>query len=276
MVEWNNVEPAMATPASSAGALGDFGNWLGGPHVGGDGWHHAGQVLAEGPICRACMTLDSGESVWVEGPAGSQMKRLLRAVAQLGIRSTTDLARGQTTVCVLVSKAHALASRVLTRRGLDPVPLYVLGDEAEDPVLSELEVLSAGADAYWEPSLCPDVLSSRVRAALRFFTKANSEDRCRRVSLCNSDRSLKVGNRTFRMSRREFDVLACLSTQHGDWIPSRMLHQKVFGPSRAYDSSLVRTHVWNIRRKLGPEAWVLRSDRELGVMLMRDRSEALG
>ena len=87
------------------------------------------------------------------------------------------------------------------------------------------------------------------------------------LELRAATRLLVVRNKAVVRSSRELDLVRYLYERAGLWVSKEEFFREVFGTPLGYDSSLIRTHVSNIRRKLDEHAWVLRTNRELGVML---------
>lgn len=81
--------------------------------------------------------------------------------------------------------------------------------------------------------------------------------------------TVRLGTRTVRLTRSELRVFAYLAERRGKWVPSDRLRRDVLGevPAPGSDSPLLRVHIRNIRKKLGPAAGKLVSKRRQGFML---------
>jgi len=76
-----------------------------------------------------------------------------------------------------------------------------------------------------------------------------------------------VGDRAFDFSRREIEILSVLCSKPGEWVSREQVLDTVLEKPAKQGSSLLRTHILNIRRKLGPQEWLVQTDRSHGVML---------
>lgn len=97
----------------------------------------------------------------------------------------------------------------------------------------------------------------------------------RRGELRDAEHALALGSITYVFSPREFEVVRYLWRYRGGWVSRGRLLRDVFGAHVSYDPSIVRMHILNIRRKLGADASVLRTDRAAGAMLAIDVDDEL-
>jgi DNA-binding response OmpR family regulator len=81
--------------------------------------------------------------------------------------------------------------------------------------------------------------------------------------------TVQLGARKVRLTRSELRVFAYLARHRGKWVASNRLRRDVLGeaPDQDSDSPLLRVHIRNIRKKLGPAASKLVSKRRQGFML---------
>ena len=56
-----------------------------------------------------------------------------------------------------------------------------------------------------------------------------------------------------RLTRTEFDILACLATNAGCVVTSKMLLEHVWGPEYSAGTQTLRVHVGHVRRKIKPD-----------------------
>ncbi len=78
---------------------------------------------------------------------------------------------------------------------------------------------------------------------------------------------LKVGDLVVRLTTTEAKVMAVLYRQRGQWVSHEVIREGVTSGSAIYDSSLVRVHLHNIRKRLGAFAWIVHTERNRGSML---------
>ena len=224
-----------------------------------------------GPLTSILVTLPAGHEVRVDGP-----RDLVDGVA-FGIggrihpaRESGSAAAQANTVAARVRlwivppAARPTADEVARLRALESnTYLVVVGSACPD---AEISVLLAGADAYWTLPLTASVLLARVQAILRrelgFLQASPSE-----VVLHSRERLMQVGETFVQLSPREYCLVEYLHAQRGRWVSTEQVRLALFPGGNGYDSSLIRTHVHNIRRKLAAKARVIQTARGRGLML---------
>jgi DNA-binding response OmpR family regulator len=87
----------------------------------------------------------------------------------------------------------------------------------------------------------------------------------------------RVGSVEAHLTKSEFAIFAYLAEKPGRWISADDVLRDVLGPNHAAGTSLVRVHVHNMRRKLGPMAQAISVQRGKGYRLALESvdSEAL-
>jgi DNA-binding response OmpR family regulator len=70
------------------------------------------------------------------------------------------------------------------------------------------------------------------------------------------------------LTRAEFSIVEYLAHQREKWVPHEELAARVLNANLTYDSALVRVHLLKIRRKLGPLAELLVTQRGRGTRLL--------
>jgi len=147
-------------------------------------------------------------------------------------------------------------------------PICVLSarDEVEDRVAG----LQAGADDYLVKPFAMDELVARLRALLRrrpavereVFTAGDL-----RVDL--GRREAARGGEPLALTRREFELLACLVQHAGIVLTRAQLLERVWGYDWEADSNVVDVFVGYLRRKLeaGGRPRVLHTVRGVGFVL---------
>lgn len=226
----------------------------------------------------AITALNTGSIVWTEGTQGGAVDHVSALLADLGIR--WQRAHDRTNhgwhewrgsqeppnLWTLVGY-HDAASRISEIRAVHSrVPIHVVGlpDDARDAEHEALALLE-GADGYSAWPVDRPCFLARVVAILR--REAGAFPVGQKVVLRSDRQQLLVGNKAISLSPREYSLVEQLDRCAGQWVPRDELFQKVFGSRATYDSSLLRTHIFNLRKKLGDCEWVLRTHRGRGVML---------
>ena len=68
--------------------------------------------------------------------------------------------------------------------------------------------------------------------------------------LDNTRGELRQGDRAVRMTRTNRKLLMLLVANRASWTTYHQISEHLFGPEQAHHESLVRVHVYNLRRKL--------------------------
>jgi two-component system, OmpR family, KDP operon response regulator KdpE len=130
------------------------------------------------------------------------------------------------------------------------IVLSAVGDEAE-----KVRALEAGADDYVTKPFGPRELIARVQAALRRSRGATDEPTIRDdgLEVDLAARMVRVDGDEVHLTPIEFDLLRTLARQRGRLLTHRALLVDVWGPEYADDTAVLRTHIANLRRKIGHE-----------------------
>jgi two-component system, OmpR family, KDP operon response regulator KdpE len=146
------------------------------------------------------------------------------------------------------------------RDNVVPIIMLTALDSEAEAVLG----LEAGADDYVTKPFGPRELLARLDAALR---RAGGETE---EPVIEAD-GLRIDLAAHAVSREgeeihltpiEFELLATLARNRGRLMTHRALLKEVWGPAYADDSQTLRTHIANLRRKIGPR--VIRTDPGVG------------
>lgn len=135
------------------------------------------------------------------------------------------------------------------------VPILVLS--VRDQETEKIAALDAGADDYVTKPFSVGELLARLRALLRARLDRAAEPALRvlgalAVDLAN--RTVRVGERDVKLTRKEFDVLALLVRHPGRLVAHRQFLTTVWGPAHAEDTHYLRIAIGHIRDKLGDDA----------------------
>lgn len=145
---------------------------------------------------------------------------------------------------------HDLIEIIRSRNG--SVPIVVLssrGDEA-----SKIRALDLGADDYVMKPFGMDELLARLRAALRHRLQAQGERpvfRSGRLSVDLVRRLVKFGDRTIKLSPKEYELLRVLVQHAGKVLTHRFLLEELWG--ELTDAQYLRVYVRQLRRKIEPD-----------------------
>jgi two-component system KDP operon response regulator KdpE len=145
--------------------------------------------------------------------------------------------------------------QVLQRiRQISKVPILMLTiKENEEDIVRALD---NGADDYCTKPVGMRELTARVEAIFRraelYQSQKQAEfaDNFLRINLVEQ-RAFK-GRKEIRLTPTEFKVVHCLLTRAGHFIKPREILSEVWGPEYVDDVDLLRTCIWQLRRKLEP------------------------
>ena len=140
-------------------------------------------------------------------------------------------------------------------RQVSKVPIIMLTiKESEDDIV---QALNHGADDYCTKPVGMAELAARVQAIFRraelYQTRAQVEfaDHLLKINL-SEQRVLKDG-KEIRLTPTEFNLVHYLLTKAGRFIKPKEILSQVWGQEYADDVDLLRTCIWQLRRKLEPD-----------------------
>jgi two-component system, OmpR family, KDP operon response regulator KdpE len=130
------------------------------------------------------------------------------------------------------------------------IVLSAVGDEAE-----KVRALEAGADDYVTKPFGPRELVARLQAALRRANRNRDEPAivAGGLDIDLASHTVRVDGEPVHLTPIEFDLLRTLARNRGRLLTHRALLVEVWGPEYADDTAVLRTHIANLRRKIGPE-----------------------
>jgi two-component system, OmpR family, KDP operon response regulator KdpE len=130
------------------------------------------------------------------------------------------------------------------------IVLSAVGDEGE-----KVRALEAGADDYVTKPFGPRELVARLQAALRRSDRPADEPAITSgdLTLDLAARVVRVAGEEVHLTPIEFDLLRTLARNRGRLLTHRALLVEVWGPEYANDTAVLRTHIANLRRKIGPQ-----------------------
>ena len=128
------------------------------------------------------------------------------------------------------------------------IVLSAVGDEEE-----KVRALEAGADDYVTKPFGPRELVARLEAALRRAGRPADEPAIRAdgLEVDLAARIVRVHGEEVHLTPIEFDLLRALARHRGRLLTHRALLTEVWGAEYADDTAVLRTHIANLRRKIG-------------------------
>jgi two-component system KDP operon response regulator KdpE len=130
------------------------------------------------------------------------------------------------------------------------IVLSAVGDEEE-----KVRALEAGADDYVTKPFGPRELVARLQATLRRAGNGPEEPtiQAEGLEVDLAARTVRVAGQEVHLTPIEFDLLRALARHRGRLLTHRALLVEVWGPEYASDTAVLRTHIANLRRKIGSQ-----------------------
>ncbi|EFH13634.1 response regulator [Pseudoroseomonas cervicalis] len=151
-------------------------------------------------------------------------------------------------------------------RAFCQAPVIVLS--ARDREEEKVAALDAGADDYVEKPFGLGELLARLRAALRRAEGQESAPDIVRAGPLEVDqprRQARLEGEVLHLTPREWELLAALARGgQGRVVTHRQLLAAVWGPAHVEDTQYLRVYVGQLRQKLGPAAWLIRTEPGVG------------
>jgi two-component system KDP operon response regulator KdpE len=139
-------------------------------------------------------------------------------------------------------------------RGWLAAPIIVLS--ARHTEQAKINALDAGADDYVTKPFGMGELQARIRAALRRATPADAQPVITTTAF-TVDLSVKrvtvAGGDEIRLTPTEWQLLEFLTRHAGKLVGHKQLLSEVWGPRFETQTSYLRVHMANLRRKLEPD-----------------------
>jgi two-component system KDP operon response regulator KdpE len=130
------------------------------------------------------------------------------------------------------------------------IVLSAVGEERE-----KVAALDAGADDYVTKPIGIDELLARLRAVLRRVAPSGEPlVQLGELEIDLENRELRVRGQPVHVTPLQFDLLRVFARNVGKLLTHRMLLQDVWGPNYGSESSLLRVHVAQLRRKIEPDS----------------------
>lgn len=143
-------------------------------------------------------------------------------------------------------------------------PILVLSAVGEEE--QKVRALEAGADDYVTKPFSPRELVARLRAALRRAAPERADPvlRADDLELDLAAHEVRVAGAVVHLTPIEFRLLTTLMRNCGRLLTHRAILTEVWGLAYADDVATLRTHLANLRRKLGPTATLIRTEPGVG------------
>lgn len=135
-------------------------------------------------------------------------------------------------------------------RSFSDCPILILSVRADE--FDKVEALDRGANDYMVKPFGIAELMARLRALLRSRSPGPSNDTLSLgpVSLSMTRRVIRRDGEEIHLSKREWDLLACLAAAPDHVLTHRHLLRSVWGPAHVEDTAYLRVYIGQLRQKL--------------------------
>ncbi len=132
------------------------------------------------------------------------------------------------------------------------MPILVLSGRVDEE--AKITALDMGADDYLTKPFAVAELLARLRSLLRRAEAGRDRPLISSgaLQLDLAARRVFAGGREVRLTKLQFEILACLAQKAGAVVPFRAVFEKVWGLKFATDTQTLRVHIGNLRKKIEP------------------------
>ncbi len=150
-------------------------------------------------------------------------------------------------------------------RSWSEMPILVLSAVGEEQ--EKVRALEAGADDYVTKPFGPRELVARLEAALRRAGTGSDQPLIRAdgLELDIAGHAVSLDGEPVHLTPTEFELLRVLMVNRGRLLTHGALLTEVWGPAYADDVATLRTHIANLRRKVGADGAARHIRTEAGI-----------
>jgi two-component system alkaline phosphatase synthesis response regulator PhoP len=162
----------------------------------------------------------------------------------------------------------SILKRLRGQENTQKIPVIML--TAKGTELDKVKGLDLGADDYLTKPFGILELISRVRAVLRRFRKESSSLResanlsLGGVSIDDQRHTVSVNETPVELTFKEYELLKLLIAHPGIVFSRQQILEKIWGIDFDMDTRTVDMHVKTLRQKLGGQAFVIQTVRNVG------------
>lgn len=130
-----------------------------------------------------------------------------------------------------------------------PIIILSVRNSEKDIVLA----LDSGADDYLTKPFNSSELLARIRTSFRHYENKNTEEYIFKTNDITVDLSLhtvKKGNKTIKMTAKEYDILVLLINNYGKLLTHKYILENIWGHSFINDCQYLRVYISQIRKKI--------------------------
>lgn len=155
--------------------------------------------------------------------------------------------------------------RTVRSRGASTLILILT---ARDDTESRVKGLDLGADDYLTKPFILEELEARLRALIRRMRGASADLlRCGQLGLDASGQRILLDGKPLELTRKEFQVLACLMDRQGKVVSKESLFERIYDWNAQANLEAVEVYISRVRKKIESSNVMLRVVRGLGYLL---------
>lgn len=161
-----------------------------------------------------------------------------------------------------------ILKRLRVQENTKDIPVIML--TAKGTELDKVKGLDLGADDYIAKPFGVLEFISRVRAVLRRSERSSSESTealnlaLGGVTLDDQRRSVTVGGIAVELTFKEYELLKLLMSRPGTVFSRQQILEKIWGVDFDMDTRTVDMHIKTLRQKLGVQASIVQTVRNVG------------
>ena len=161
-----------------------------------------------------------------------------------------------------------ILKRLRVQENTKDIPVIML--TAKGTELDKVKGLELGADDYIAKPFGVLEFISRVRAVLRRSERSSSENAealnlaLGGVTLDDQRRSVTVGGIAVELTFKEYELLKLLMSRPGTVFSRQQILEKIWGVDFDMDTRTVDMHIKTLRQKLGVQASIIQTVRNVG------------
>lgn len=147
-------------------------------------------------------------------------------------------------------------------------PIMTLILTARDDTESRVKGLDIGADDYLTKPFSLEELEARLRALIRRVRGASGDLlRCGQLGLDVNGQRILLNGTPLELTRKEFQVLACLMDRQGKVVSKESLFERIYNWNAQANLEAVEVYISRVRKKIETARVTLRVVRGLGYLL---------
>jgi DNA-binding response OmpR family regulator len=137
-------------------------------------------------------------------------------------------------------------------RDRSSVAVIMLSGNSDD--LVKIRALGMGADDFVTKPFSPGELIARLQSLFRRIPNLDKVTFADLTLNLSAHRVYKAGSE-IPLTKKEFQILACLAQRPGSVLSAELILREAWGPQFIHYIQTLRVHIGNLRKKLGTTPW---------------------